>query len=92
MKSKKILFQDLAQLGLPEFDGILDKKLEHCKVGNETYGRKSCIYLTFADHAQRRAMERRLENQGHKICPDYWPGSAIAEIQVSYFKGWHWAE
>lgn len=92
MKSKKVLFQDIAQLGLPEFDGILTAKLEHRRVSNETYGRKSCIYITFEDHAQRRLMERKLEAQGHKVCADYWPGSRVAEVQVTYFKGWHWAE
>jgi hypothetical protein len=92
MKSKKVLFQDLAQTGLPEFGDILKCKLEHRKVSNETYGPKSFIYVTFSDHSQRRTMERQLEARGHKVCPDYWPGSAVAEIQVSYFKGWHWAE
>lgn len=23
---------------------------------------------------------------------NYWPGSGTSEIQVSYFKGWHWDE
>ena len=92
MKSKKILFQDLAALGIPEFADAVEKKLNHRRIGNETFGRKSMLFVHFADHAQRRQAERALEAKGHRIHADYHPGSGTAEIQVSYFKGWHWDE
>jgi hypothetical protein len=91
MKSKRTLFQDLAALEIAGLEGIGDRKLDHPRISNETYGRKSFVYVTFAK-GERVQMERRLAALGHKIHPDYWPGSSVSEIQVTYFKGWHWNE
>jgi hypothetical protein len=59
---------------------------------NETYGKASMIYLTWESPDARKAGERALTNAGFKVHDDYWPGSAISEVQVSYFKGVHWDE
>ena len=92
MRSKTKLFADVASLNLPAFADIQAKQLRHPKVGNETYGRNSCIYLHCADQAQRRVVERELVKLGHKVNTSYFPGSGVAEVQVSYFKGFGWNE
>lgn len=91
MKSKRTLWQDLAALGEPTLDGIAALQLDHIKISNETYGRKSMIYVTWPK-GRRVAMEQKLALRGHKIHTSYWPGSNTSEIQVTYFKGWHWNE
>jgi len=61
-------------------------------IGNETYGRDSMVYVYTPDNATRKRLERFLAARGFKVCRDYWPGSGVAEVQVSYFKGHHWNE
>jgi hypothetical protein len=80
-KSKKKLFEFLDAEGAP----VKGK-------GDETYGKKSMIYISWPDPKARKEWERRLEDAGFKVHKDYWPGSSTSEIQVSYFKGWHWDE
>jgi len=89
MKSKKILFQDLEEIDPKYFKGA---NLDHPKIGNETYGRKSCIYISLEKLEDRRPIERKLEKKGHKVMEDYAKGWPRIEVQVSYFKGWHWDE
>ena len=61
-------------------------------VCDETYGRKSHLYIRVDSMASRRAVEAILEREGGKVNRDYSPGSAVVDVQVSYFKGWHWNE
>lgn len=65
---------------------------EGYSIGDETFGRKSMLFIRCPDIETRYRLERFLHNAGVKIHEDYWPGSSIAEVQVSYFKGWHWDE
>lgn len=62
-------------------------------VGNETFGKDSHIFLRIAKtHEERRDLERKLSNAGFKVNRTYWPESTVIDVQVSYFKGWHWDE
>jgi hypothetical protein len=86
MKSKKLLF-----VALDKFfntDKYTKEKLK--AVGNETYGRQSCIYINAGTPMLRRKLEGFLKKDGFKVCTDYWPGSAMVEVQVSYFRGDQW--
>jgi hypothetical protein len=86
MKSKKLLF-----VALDKFfntDKYTKEKLK--AVRNETYGKKSCIYIDAGTPMLRRKLEGFLKKDGFKVCTDYWPGSATAEVQVSYFRGDQW--
>ena len=58
-------------------------------LSDETYGRKSFVYIQTPDKPGRKRLERFLAGKGFKINTDYWPKSSTAEVQVSYFKGWH---
>ena len=92
MHSKKKLFAHLAQLNIAGFEDIVAKGLKHPRIGDETYGKKSCIYIRFANLLERRRVERELSRLGHKVDAGYCIGDARTEVQVSYFKGWHWDE
>lgn len=66
-------------------------------VGNETYGRQSCIYLGLVGEVTRERKNElvdELEAKGHKIGKGWTRNEANKgiEVQVSYFKGWHWNE
>ena len=89
MKSKKQLFKDLQKLDPFEFANV---GLKHKRIANETYGKDSMIYVSWDSFQQRREGELKLEQLGHKIHYDYAQGSSRSEIQVTYFKGWHWDE
>ena len=84
MKSKKKLFEALDRFfGTPEHHSLLT-------CGNETFGKRSFIYV---DGRGRRAeLERFLTAEGFKVNPNYGRGTQTVEVQVSYFKGWHWDE
>jgi hypothetical protein len=56
------------------------------QVSNETYGRKSCIYVALA-YSMRQQLEDFLFSQGFKVNKSYWPGQGVVEIQVAYFRG-----
>ena len=86
MKSKKLLF-----VALDKFFNTTKYTTEKLKaVGNETYGRQSCIYVDAGNVRRRHELERFLKNNGFKVDPEYWPGSAMVEAQVSYFRGDQW--
>lgn len=96
MKSKKQLFKDLAALALrqeilpAEFMNVDTLGLKHPKIGDETYGRNSCIYIHTAGQHTRMKLEAKLAEMGHKVNRDYWPGSGTLEISVTYFRGKQW--
>jgi hypothetical protein len=88
MKSKKLLFVALDKFF--KTDKYTKNKLK--AVRNETYGKKSCIYIDTETPVVRKQLERFLVQEGFKVCFDYWPGSSTAEVQVSYFRGERWYE
>jgi|WetSurSiteA1Bulk_404760.scaffolds.fasta_scaffold48747_2 hypothetical protein len=89
MKSKTALFAALAEItGDATF---VTEGLRHHRVSDETFGRKSFIYL-FAKKDTRKQLYRELVNRGFKATlTDHRDDSPI-DVQVSYFKGWHWDE
>lgn len=98
MKSKKALFAFL-----DEYYAGTDRYPEnHFKtlglkapgVQNETYGKDSHIYLfkQCQTKGERYILEKALIKAGFKVHRSYWPESNAVDIQVSYFKGWHWDE
>jgi len=83
MLSKTKLFATLAEIA-PDRWPTAPKTM-----GNETYGRKSMIYVSCGTPERRKQIEAALAAKGFRVHGDYHPGSAVAEVQVSYFKGWH---
>lgn len=84
MKSKKKLFEFLAMHTGDET--FKTEKLEHKRISNETYGKKSCIYLAHSSPDNKSELETALRADGFNVSSSYaMPKSS--EIQVSYFKG-----
>ncbi len=92
MLSKTKLFAALAEIAPDLFADALKAGLKAKGISNETYGRKSMIYIGCQTPERRKQIEAALTTKGFKVNHGYYPGSANAEIQVSYFKGWHHAE
>jgi hypothetical protein len=86
MKSKKDLFVALDTFF--KTDKYTKNGLK--AVGNETYGRKSMIYVGAGTFDARRSLEKFLIAEGFKVHTDYFPGSDQVEVQVSYFRGYGW--
>ena len=86
--SKKKLFATLDKyiMTSTRFD------LNHPMISNETYGKKSCIYIHCTSVGNKNSLIDTLEAEGFKINSGYAPNSQTIEVQVSYFKGWHWDE
>jgi len=70
-------------------------------IGDETYGKTSCIYLwNIQDNwgITRREMETKLEINGFKVNRRWgraygtFKAYDATEVHVSYFKGYHWNE
>lgn len=71
----------------------------HKDLSDEIFGKDAMIFLHFDTMETRRAIEDDLEERGFKVnrrycstkgnCPEDTPH---AEVQVAYFKGWHWDE
>ena len=89
MKSKTKLFADLETIDPIYFKGV---SLTHPKIGNETYGKESCIYIRCESVALRRSLEYKLERLGYKVNTGYDYDNSRTEVQVSYFKGRNWNE
>lgn len=95
MKSKTALFRFLAtRFNKP---GV---NMNTHGISNETYGPKSMIYFwSITEHwgVTRKEFERILGDEGFKCNRRYGivagrdPFDAT-EVQVSYFKGYHWDE
>jgi hypothetical protein len=88
MKSKKKLFEALTMFF--QNGEFVEKGLSAAGISNETYGRKSCIYIDTKDPSERKNLEGCLGMRGFKVNSGYWPGSSTLEVQVSYFKGNQW--
>ena len=90
MKSKKTLFE---LLGL--FYGKTDVDIGKYSISDETYGRKSMLYFWNIESnwgVSRRDFENTLTMLGLKPNKRYCRELDVTEVQVSYFKGWHWDE
>jgi hypothetical protein len=59
-------------------------------VDYEAYGRKVMAYIHVKDMTVRRSLEQFLGGEGLKVNTSYWPGAAVVEVQVSYFKARNW--
>lgn len=90
MKSKKALFEALDEYFAT--NRFSTEKLNAKGVSNETYGRKSCIYVNCGDPVVRRQLDIFLSVRGFKVNRNYNLGGSRTEIQVSYFKGTAWDE
>ena len=90
MKSKKELFKWLSLFFQNEAYASLGLKAPG--ISNETYGRKSCIYVHCTTPGERMNLEGFLMGRGFKVNRDYDFGGSSSEIQVSYFKGVGWNE
>jgi hypothetical protein len=90
MKSKKQLFEALTMFF--QNGEYIEKGLKAAGIRNETYGRKSCIYIDTPNPTWRKNLTGYLGMKGFKVNYDYWPGSSTLEVQVSYFKGHQWDE
>jgi len=88
MKSKTKLFEALDTY----FGTNLFTRLKLEMVGNETYGKKSFIYVHTDGPSNRRGLEKFLEDRLFKVNHGYAPGSGVVEVQVSYFRGNRWDE
>lgn len=88
MKSKKRLFEHLSLFFMN--DQYVKKGLKADGIRDETYGRKSCIYIDTTAPEERSKLESFLIRHGFKVNQDYWPSSSTLEVQVSYFKGHQW--
>lgn len=90
LKPKKDLFTALDEYF--KTDQYTAKGLKAPGVSDETYGRKSMIYIASKDNAARKQLEVFLSDKGFTVNRDYHPGSKVAEVQVSYYKGYNWDE
>ena len=91
MKSKKVLFEKLGKI-FPHKQPI---KIGTCSISDETYGRQSMLYFWNIEEEwgyKRPDFENVLEGWGFKVNRRYCKGENCTEVQVSYFKGWHWDE
>jgi len=88
MKSKKALFQVLD--GYFGTDRFTRDKLNARGISNETYGRKSCIYINCGFTDTRRELENFLTCRGFQVNRNYDPERVTAEVVVSYFRGERW--
>ena len=90
LKSKKKLFAKLDEvLRTNEFS---EQGLDHPRVSNETFGRKSMVYINCGTVAARNEIEAILYTDDFKVQLEYAPQGSRVAVQVSYFKGWHWDE
>ena len=82
MKSKKKLFEFLnAYYAVDDFD------LNQCQIANETYGRKSMIYIDCG--VLRGNLLNSLLANDFNVSRSYGKDFDRLEVQVSYFKGYH---
>ena len=59
-------------------------------IGEETYGRRSCLYIETPSAEDRHRLEAFLESKGATVNRSYWPESRTVEAQVRWFKGQGW--
>jgi hypothetical protein len=60
------------------------------RIGNETYGSESYIYIRCDSKEARRELEYALMDEGFDVHTSYWPAGTTVEVKVRYFKGVNW--
>ena len=68
----------------------VNKEGKPVNISTETYGRTTKAYLTMSSPAERQSVEDKLEFLGYKVNREYYPGSSIVDVQVSYKKAFGW--
>ena len=89
MKSKKQLFKDLESFDSEYFKGV---SLKHKNINDETYGKKSMIYIYWKSPEHTEKGETYLKKLEYKVGTYSNTNPTISEVQVSYFKGKSWDE
>lgn len=89
MLSKTALFAALAEIAPDLFADAPKKGLQAKGVADETFGRKSMIYIGCQTPERRKQIEAALAPKGFEVDTTYWPGSSTTCVQVAYFKGRH---
>ena len=90
MKSKKALFEYLDAYYCHREPEYARDGLKHPNIANETYGKKSCIYI-YPGKEMHGNLKQSLNDSGFKVSKRYG-GDHTIEVQVSYFKGFLWDE
>ena len=91
MKNRKALHAFLTDLtSQPAGPRILGLPASPEGFSNETYGRKSMIYVRWATVSDRQRGESALVRHGFRVSEGYHLGFAMSEIQVAYFRGFQW--
>ena len=65
--------------------------LKHPNISDENYGKKSMIYVHCGDELRGNLLNSLTVN-GFAVGKTYGKDFGCLEVQVSYFKGWHWDE
>ena len=77
----------------PVKETVIKYKSDAVEISNETYGKRSMVYLRFPSEELASAIKKYLQRHGYK--PDSsWDkqNPKSYEIPVSYFKGERWWE
>lgn len=91
LKSRKQLYKDLKDINR-NIAKIKWFPSSYEDLSNEVYGKKAMIYVTWDSSEDRERGEEELDRRGYKINYRYNPAGSTSEVQVAYFKGWHWDE
>ena len=86
MKSKKKLFEFLDQYYRHVEPEYALEGLKHEKIENETYGRKSCVYIQCGEELRGNLLNSLTVND-FKVDRTYGKDFGRLEVQVSYFQG-----
>ena len=83
----------MAHLSRKKLLVLLDKVKKKVKnISYETYGRNTHAYIDMGNRASRAWLEQILIVDGQKVNREYFPGSSIVDVRVSYFKAKGWDE
>jgi hypothetical protein len=77
----------------PIKETVIEYKSDAVEISNETYSKRSMVYLRFYNETLALTIKKYLQRHGYK--PDSsWDNKnpTSYEIQVSYFKGERWWE
>lgn len=92
LKNRKKLYDDLKDIDAKGIAKLGHVPRSYKDLKNEVYGRQAMIYVSWKSREDREEGEYQLSARGYRVQKGYWKGSAVSEIQVSYFKGAHWDE
>lgn len=88
-RRKRVSCTKLSEV-LKEFG--IKKTKEQIRGNCEAYGRNVCYYLHTGVPETRELLEKFLDEKGIMHNKKYAPATGTLEINVSYFKAWHWDE